>query len=193
MKKQPTGIIIALVLLLIWSCGDEEKETTEAFIPVNSIIKGQINHIDTSLFTIIKVTYIDTLHSDTDYVRREDVRDLAKDFLTIPDLSKKKYTEVNIPGPMEGLSTFTYKPVNPDKEELKQIDLIIDPSLEVQGKSQITTIIIERMFSNRDSSVEKKLLWQTDKSFQVTTVKQLPGRPESYSSYKVIWKGVSDE
>jgi hypothetical protein len=193
MKKRLTGIITVWVLLLLWSCGGGENEKTEAFIPVNSIIKGQINHIDTSLFTIIKVTYVDTLHSDTDYVRREDVRELAKDFLTIPDLSKKKYTEVNIPGPLEGWSTFTYKPVNPDKEELKQIDLIIDPSLEIQGKSQITTIIIERMFSNRDSSVDKKLLWQMDKSFQVTTIKQLPGQPEVYSSYKVIWKGVSDE
>jgi hypothetical protein len=191
MKKQQAVIIIAWVLVLFSNCG--EKEKAEAFIPVNTIIRAQINDIDTSLYTIIKITYIDTLRSDTDYVRREDIRDLAKDFLTIPDLSRKKYTEVNIPGPMEGLSTITYKPVNPGKEELKQIDLIIDPSLEVQGKSQISTIIIERLFSNRDSSVEKKLLWQTGNSFQVTTIKQLPGQPEIYSSYKVIWKGVSDE
>lgn len=191
MKKQQAGIILASVLLLFWDCGKKEK--TESYLPVDSIIKGQINHIDTSLYTIIKVTYIDSARSDTEYIRREDVRGLANDFLTIPELSKKKYTEENIPGPTDGVSTFTYKPVHPDEEELKQIDLIIDPSLEITGKSQITTIIIEKLLSNKDSSVEKKLLWQMDKSFQVTTIKQLPGQPEMYSSYKVLWKGVNDE
>jgi hypothetical protein len=191
MNKQQAGIIIAWILLLFWKCG--EKEKNESFLPVNSIIRGQINEIDTSLYTIIKVTYVDTIRNDTTYIKREEFRELAKDFLTIPDLSKKKYTEENIPGPTNGLSTFIYKPIYPEKEVLKQIDLIIDPALEAQGKSQITTIIIDKGFSNKDSSVEKKLLWQTGKSFQVTTIKQLPGQPEILSSYKVIWSGVNDE
>jgi hypothetical protein len=191
MKKQQAGTIIASILLLFWCCHDKEKP--ESFLPVNLIIKGQVNHIDTSLYTIIKVTYVDTLRSDTAYVRREEFRELAKDFLTIPELSKKSYTEQNVPGPTDGVSTFTYKPVHPEKEELKQVDVIIDPSLEVQGKSQITTIIVDKLFFNRDSSVEKKLLWQLDRSFQVTTIKQLPGQPEVYSSYKVIWSGLDNE
>ncbi len=191
MKKHQSGVIVSLVLLLFLSCRGEEK--TESFFPVNSIIQGQLNDIDTSLYSIIKITYIDSIRSDTDYIRREEIRGLAADFLSIPELTKKKYTEENIAGPLDGVSTFTYRPIHPDKEELKQVDLIIDPSLETEGKSQITTIILEKMYSNKDSLVEKKLLWQTDKSFQVTTLKQLPGQPEVYSSYKVIWSGVNDE
>ena len=191
MKNQKTGIFIVLSLFLLWSCGGTEKK--ESYIPVGPIIKAQVNNIDTSLYTIIKLTYIDSARSDTEYIRREDVRGLAHDFLTLPELSKSKYTEENFPGPTEGASTFTYKPKHPDEQELKQIDLIIDPSLEIQGKSQITTIIIEKMLTNKDSSVEKKLLWQTDRSFQVTTIKQLPGQPEIYSSYRVIWSSVQDE
>ena len=190
MKLQAVTILAAL-LFLFWCCHDKEK--SESYLPVGSIIKSQVNHIDTSLYTIIKVSYVDTVRSDTSYVKREEVRDLAKDFLSIPELSKKNYTEENVPGPTDGVSTFTYRPVHPDKEELKQVDLIIDPSLESKGKSQITTIIIDKLFSNRDSSVEKKLLWQMDRSFQVTTIKQLPGQPEVYSSYKVIWSGLDDE
>jgi hypothetical protein len=191
MKKQQTGIIIAGVLLLIWSCKGKEK--TESFLPVNSIIGAQIRDIDTSLYTIIKVTYVDTIRSDTSYVSREEVSELAKDFLTLPELSKKNYTEENIPGPTDGVSTFTYRPVHPEKEELKQVDMIIDPSLEGKANTQITTIIIERMISNKDSSVEKKLLWEMGKSFQVTTIKQLPGQPETYSSYRIIWNGINSE
>ena len=189
-KLRPVTITVSL-LFICWCCHDKEKP--ESYLPVTSIIKSQVNHIDTSLYSIIKVTYVDTVRSDTSYVKREEVRDLAKDFLTIPELSKKNYTEENIPGPTNGVSTFTYKPIHPEKEELKQVDLIIDPSLEAKGKSQITTIIVDKLFSNRDSSVEKKLLWQLDKSFQVTTIKQLPGQPEIYSSYKVIWSGLDDE
>jgi len=191
MKKLQAVTIIVSLLFLFWCCRDKEKP--ESYLPVTSIIKGQVNHIDTSLYSIIKVTYIDTARSDTAYVKREEVRDLAKDFLTIPELSKTNYTEENIAGPTNGVSTFTYKPIHPEKEELKQVDLIIDPSLEAQGKSQITTIIIDKLFSNRDSSVEKKLLWQMDRSFQVTTIKQLPGQPEVYSSYKIIWSGLDNE
>jgi hypothetical protein len=191
MNKLLAAVWIPLAVLMLGSCGKSSKK--EAYIPVGVIIKAQVNNIDTSLYTIIKVNYVDSIRSDTEYVRREDVRALAQDFLNIPELSKSDYTEENFPGPTEGASTFTYRPVKPDKQELKQVDLIIDPSLEMQGKSQITTIIIEKLIANKDSSVEKKLLWQTDKSFQVTKIKQLPGQPEMYSSYKVIWSSVSDE
>jgi len=191
MNKHKTGIIIAGLMLVIWSC--KSKDKGESYLPVSSIIGAQIKDIDTSLYTIIKITYVDTIRSDTSYVRREEVRELAKDFLTLPEMSKKSYTEENIPGPTNGVSTFTYKPIHPEKEDLKQIDMIIDPSVEGETKTKITTIIIDRLFANRDSSVEKKLLWEMDKSFQVTTIKQLPGQPETYSSYKVIWTGVNSE
>jgi hypothetical protein len=174
MKKQRTGIMIALALLLFSNCGDKEDKTS-AFLPVDSIIKGEIKDIDTSLYSIIKVTYVDTIRSDTDYIKREEVRGLAGDFLSLPELSKKRYTEENVPGPMEGESTLTYKAIHPEQEELKQVDVIINPALQADGKNVVTTIIIERMLSSKDSLVEKKLLWQTGKSFQVTTIKQLPG------------------
>jgi hypothetical protein len=68
MKKQRTGIMIALALLLFSNCGDKEDKTS-AFLPVDSIIKGEIKDIDTSLYSIIKVTYVDTIRSDTDYIK----------------------------------------------------------------------------------------------------------------------------
>ncbi len=185
MKKQP-AIIIVSILLFFSGCG-EKKEKAEALLPVDSIIKGEIADIDTSLYSIIKVTYVDTVRSDTEYVKREEFRGLAKDFLSLPSLSKEKYTEENFPGPLEEQSTITYKAIHPEQEELKHVDVIINPSLQGDGKYEVTTIIAERVFSNKDSSVEKKLLWQKGKSFQVTTIKQLPGQPEIYSSFRVIW------
>ena len=37
------------------------------------------------------------------------------------------------------------------------------------------------------------MLWQVDKSFQVTTIRQLPGQKETTTTYKVIWSEESDE
>jgi hypothetical protein len=125
--------------------------------------------------------------SDTEHIRREDVRLYARDFLDLPDLSKKKFTEENIPGPTEKLSTITYKPIQAEQEEVQRIDLVIDPALAGTGQSVIRSIFIDKGTSNKDSAVQKKLLWRVDRSFQVTTIRQYKGLDETTDTYKVIW------
>ncbi|HEY6506144.1 MAG TPA: hypothetical protein VIZ28_19345 [Chitinophagaceae bacterium] len=192
MKKQNLPPIIACFLLLFSGCKAKEAEK-DFFIPAVSIINGQVNHIDTSLYYIIKVTLKDTVWGDTEYIRREDVRLLARDFLELPELSKKNYVEENIPGPSDYLSTILYKPVNPDKADIQQLQLIIDPRLAETGQNVVKSIYIDRSFSNRDSSVQKKLLWRMDHSFQVTTTLQKKDQPETQSTYKVIWNEDDNE
>jgi len=80
--------------------------------------------------------------------------------------------------------TLTYLPVNPEKEEIQREDVLIkpDPSGDI-----VSNIIINSYRESRDSSVEKKLLWQTDRSFQVTIIKQLPGQKETTTTFEVTW------
>ena len=35
--------------------------------------------------------------------------------------------------------------------------------------------------------MQKRLLWKIDESFQVTTIRQLAGQPETTSTVKVVW------
>lgn len=188
MKNRFIFILACCLIVIFISCkGKEKKAEKSSFISALSIIEEQIKDIDTSLYTIIKINYRDSITQDTEYIPREGFRLVAKDFLNLTDLSPNRFMEENIPGPTEKLSTISYKPVNPDKEEIQRIDFIIDPDLALIGKSVVKTIYIDKGISNKDSSVQKRLLWHMDRSFQVTTSRQLPGQPETNSTYSVIW------
>lgn len=177
--------VLAIGLL---ACGHKKKDTGETFFPALSFIQSQVAHVDTSLYFIRKIVSVDSLRSDTLYIRREAFRDEAKDFLSLPDLSasryKDRYTENSQFDQSINRVLLTYTPADPEKEQIQREDVLIrrDPSGD-----KVTTIIIHSIVNTRDSLVEKRMLWQVDKSFQVTTMRQLPGQPEVVSTFKVIW------
>src|SRR5688572_15520522 len=88
--KQLTSIFLIAFFLL--SCKNKEKEPGEkkSFISVLSLIEQQVAHVDTSLYSIVKIEFADSLHIDTTYIPREKFREVAADFLSIPDLSDPK-------------------------------------------------------------------------------------------------------
>ena len=43
------------------------------------------------------------------------------------------------------------------------------------------------MINNRDGFLQKDMLWQIDKSFQVVTTTRQPGQPEKITTTKVTW------
>ena len=178
------------VVILASSCKQKKKEEDKHFISVVSLIKKQVEQVDTSVYNIIKTVYIDSLHIDTTYIRREQFADIAKDFLDIPDLSDKKVAkrykeEPAVQDEMLNRVIITYTPINPDKEEVKKQELLATP---VPGQeARVNNIIIIREISNRDSFLQKKMLWQLNKSFQIVTTSQKPGKPEVTSTTKVTW------
>ncbi|MFZ1260655.1 MAG: hypothetical protein WAQ93_09255, partial [Chitinophagaceae bacterium] len=146
--------------------------------------------VDSSLYSIMKVVYTDSLNIDTSYIPREQFAEVAKEFLDIPDLSDKKVAkrykeEPAVHDEMMNRVIITYTPINPDKEEIKRQELLATP---IPGEdARVNNIIIIREISNRDSFLQKKMLWQLDKSFQVVTTSQKPGKPEISTTTKVIW------
>lgn len=171
-------------------CKQKEKEPDKNFISVVSLIRKQVAHIDTALYSIMKVVTYDSLHSDTSYIPREQFGEVAKDFLEIPDLSNKKVAarykeDPAVHDQLLNRVIITYVPVNPEKEEVKRQELLATPLPGQDAK--INNVIIIREISNRDSFLQKKMLWQMDKSFQVVTRSQQPGKPEITITTKVIW------
>ena len=54
-----------LVLVFITACKSDEKEKKEPFFPVLSYLRSQVADIDTSLYSIMKLDYIDSTRTDT--------------------------------------------------------------------------------------------------------------------------------
>ena len=195
MNKPGFALIFFGILFSIYGCKQkEEKKEEEQFFPVLPILKSQVALVDTSLFSIRKITFIDSTRSDTVFYHREQFRDLAVDFLTLPDISdpkyKGRYKEEKQFDETLNRAIFRYVPVNPDNEVIQREQLLVRPG---PPEDKITSIIIDYFFSSRDSSVQKNMLWQVDNSFQVTTIRQLPGQKETTTTYKVMWSEGSDE
>ncbi|RYY53413.1 MAG: hypothetical protein EOO09_18060 [Chitinophagaceae bacterium] len=178
----------AFLAVAIPSCKNEDKAETEAFFPVLSFIGSQVAMVDTSLNSILRITQVDSTRSDTVNIHREKFRENAAEFLNLPDLSEKKYRDRYRSSKQfdQGLNLviLTFEAIRPEKELIHTEQVTIMPSI---GGDKVRNIIINLVSNSRDSSVQKRMLWNADQSFQVSTIKQLPGQPETSSSYKVTW------
>lgn len=179
---------------IIFSCKSKKKEEKNGqFFSVLSYLQAQIKNVDTSLYRIIKIDKVDST-SDTTFIKREEFRNYAKDFLNIPDISsdklKDEYQESNTYDQLLNKVLLTYTAKNPDAEVQRET-VILDQG--DNGNSQVKTIIIDKQISNKDSSVIKNMLWEVDKRFQVITKTTLPGQPEKTKIMQVVWNDFPDE
>lgn len=194
MKKKI--LIAGLTLLLIAGCKDEKEDAAKKFISIHSYINSQVAGVDTSLYPIIKLDIIDSTHTDTTYVKREEFRTLAKDFLDLPDIAEKKYRkkyreESRYDEEMDR-AIITYLPSDPSKAVIQRQEMHVKPNLG-GGDAIVKTLYIDYLLNSKDSIVQKRMLWQVDRSFQVTTIRQLPGQDERISTVKVIWNEPANQ
>jgi hypothetical protein len=182
-------LIISALLFAIFLCGCKSKSSKkESFFPVLSFIKSQAAHIDTSLYQITKLISVDSVW-DTLYIKREDFRSSAKDFLDLPDLTEKQYADSYEESKFFDATLnrviITYTPKD-KKQEIQREEVTIAPGQE--GDDKVKNIIVDNLVVSGDSSIVKKMLWTVDESFQVTTIIQKTGHEDSTRTIKVIWQ-----
>jgi len=168
--------------LCYWSCKQKKNDV----FPALDFIKGQIAHVDTSVYSIIKLKPMTDSTYDTTYVKREEFNDLAKDFLETPDISKKfggKYTEERMMNNDLGLVVFIATTKDEDLEVRRQ-EVRIEPN---PPDDKIKSVYIEKTKNNKDSSVTRRLTWYTDEKFQVVTIVQKGNEKEKTSVMEVVW------
>ncbi|HVE61936.1 MAG TPA: hypothetical protein VNA26_08955, partial [Chitinophagaceae bacterium] len=171
--------LLFFVAVGILSCKNKkEDEGDKSFFPVLSFITSQVADVDTSVYPILKIVTVDSL-SDTAYIKREEFRQYANDFLTMPDISEKKwndgYNETKLYDEDLKRVILNYMPKDVNKEIRRQ-EVMIEPGQ--QSDDKVRTIIIDRVLTNEDSIVQKNMLWQVDKHFQVVTVTNKNNQPE---------------
>jgi HD superfamily phosphohydrolase len=187
MTKQRIFPVIIFIFLVLFSCRNKNS-SSEKFFPVLSFLKAQAAHIDTSMYQLMKLESRDG-NWDTAYIKREDFKRYAKDFLGLPDIASKefsdKYNETKFADESLNRIIITYLPKNKDSEiQREEINIIPDNS----GNDKVKTIIINTLASTKDSTVEKRMLWQTDEGFQVTTIIEKQGKPDDTKTLKVSWQ-----
>lgn len=152
-------LLTGIILLLVASCKDKEEDSTKKFISIHSYINSQIAGVDTSLYAIIKLDIIDSTRTDTTYVKREEFRTLAKDFLDLPDITEKKYRKKYKEESRydEGMdrAIITYLPEDPSKAVIQRQEMHVKPNLG-GGDAIVKTLYIDYLLNSKDSIVQKE-------------------------------------
>lgn len=185
MKKQ---LVLKFFVALAIGCLGCKQKKNDVF-PALDFIKGQVAHVDTSIYSIIKLVPVTDSTYDTTYVKREQFRDLAKDFLETPDISKKfggKYAEERMMNNELGLAVFIATPKDDDLEVRRQ-EVRIEPGESSGSNDKIKSVYIEKFKNYKDSSITKRMTWYTDSRFQIVTIAQKGNEKEKTSVMEVVW------
>lgn len=180
--------------ILLVACRSKPKQPDDAsgFFPVLSYLQSQVRHIDTSLYTIVKMKKTQQT-SDTSYLRREEFKAAAQDFLSLPDIASGKlkddYTETKLYDEDLKKVVITYAPKNKGaSSEVTREDVLIEP--DAGSGDQVQTIYIETALNKGDSTVQKKMTWNVAGSFQVIRIATAPAGAEAVETMDVSWSGT---
>lgn len=166
----------------------KEEELKEAPISALSIIKGQLNHLDTSIYEVKKFETTGNV-TDSTYLKKGEIRNFAGPFLSLPEIADEnyyeKYTEDRLIDAQQNTLNITSLSKSDTAEVQKQIIII---SLSPTTNSTVQSIFIDRYISKGDSTVEQKLFWEIDKYFSIRTIIEKVNQPEKIQSTKVAWQ-----
>jgi len=181
-------ILPALIAIFFAACKEKKETDQEPPISALSIIKGQLNSLDTSLYEIIKYETTDNI-TDTVYLKREEARKFATPFLTLPEIADKdyykNYTEERLIDAQQETLNITSTAKNENAEIQKQIIVI---AMADVSSGKVQSIYIDRYISSKDSTVEQKLFWEIDQYFSIGSIMEKENQPEKTRFTKVVWQ-----
>jgi hypothetical protein len=181
--------------LLAAACKDKDKPKNEGaddaqFFDVLGLLRSQVAHVDTSLYRIIKVETVNNV-SDTVYLRREEFKNYAAEFTSLPDISsadlKDGYSSAKMVDTLLERIVYSYTATDEDAE-IRREDLTIDPRFG-GGNSEVKTVFIHQIKDSGDSTIDKKMLWEIDKRFFVMTRIVNEDGSEKIKKLEVKWQG----
>jgi hypothetical protein len=189
MNKWLFGFLLAFFCI---ACKSKKKNAAidnSKFFPVVSFLQSQVKGMDTSLQSITKIEMVNG-KADTTVIPREDFRNYAKDFLEIPDITQKKwkgdYTESTDYDESMERAVLIYTATDPELE-LRQQHVTILPTFG--GNDEVKTIFLHKITNDDESTVEKKMYWEVNNYFTITTITQKENAPEQVRKLQVFWRG----
>jgi len=186
-------IILSITLLIVFGLSACKEEKRNDFFPVLSFIQSQVKHVDTSVYSIMKITPLTDSTADTVYIKREEFRKEAADFLSIPDLTEgrytKKYEQREDYDPDTKRAIFSYYPTGKKVEILRQEVTVLPTEA---GFDKIRNIYIERTKEIKGGMVLQKLFWTADESFKQVDIIQKKGQPEQILQKELVWNRATE-
>lgn len=187
-------IISALTIIFFTACKEkkdpvkEKEPKDDRPISALSIIKGQLNHLDTSIYEVKKFETTNNI-TDSVYLKQDEIRKFAQPFLSLPEIADEgyyeKYTEDKLIDIEQNTLNITSIAKSDTAEIQKQIIIV---SLSPTENSKVQSIFIDRYIAKGDSTIEQKLFWVLDSYFSIRNIIEKENQPEKILTTKVTWQ-----
>ena len=188
-------LFASFLSLCLMGCKSKKKnDTPVANFFVSDYIKGQVAMLDTMHRPFVKIETLNQKH-DTASITAAEAKVLAKDFLDLPDISSDKFRDdyevSHLYDDLQEAFIFTYttKEAHPVQRE----DVTVEPQPNAKGQNDIRSVYADYWMNEDKASVRKNMLWQADKSFQITTTTDAPGTAQTIKRITVIWNGFESQ
>ncbi len=176
--------VLLLAFFLTIGCKSEKKEN-EKHINVFGYIKGQLKHLDTVPYGILKIGQVDTVITDSVFIDVKKVREMIRPFMEQePDedyfndhFSQSVFGDATI-----GTITVSYLSKN-DTEAIERMDVYANPS-----NGEIKQVYILKREEPSKKIGKQQLLWTHNKGFSIFTSSISKDGSESTVTSKVIWQ-----
>lgn len=185
--------MLVTLCILAFACHSKKKSTDEAFFPVSSFLKGDAAQAGSSGSPIRRVVSVDSV-SDTALISQATFRYEAAAFTDLPDINsdewRSDYEETKMYDDQLKTIILTYTAKMPDVA-LRREDVMLVP--DEKGDTHVKTVIIDWLKDNKDSTIEKNMVWEAGKNFFIVTKVNKPGQPEKLSKLEVNWNGFPNQ
>jgi hypothetical protein len=84
------------------------------------------------------------------------------------------------------VALFTYTAIDPEVE-VRRETIMLEPN-PTGGDSKVKALLINSIRSDKDSTIEKDMIWHMDSRFQVVSKIRTPKQPEKIRILQVRWE-----
>jgi hypothetical protein len=179
-------------LVLFFSCKEQKPggaDTNHAgkkgYFPVVDFIKGQIHDVDSLPLALLQIVIANN-RKDSSYIKQNEFHELAQNFIlpeAEPGNFEKKFKENLFLDQTTRSATFNYT-AEDSATRVKRIDVLATPD---ELLSKVMSVFIQENYTRNDTTIVRKLLWETNKEFEIILIVQPPNQPRTMTQTIVIW------
>jgi hypothetical protein len=189
-------VICSWIILGMSACHSRQPSTTidntrhgdtskKSYLPVGDLLRSEIANIDSFPQRLVKY-HIENGKTDSAIITTPAFDLLAREFL-MPGLDSgffaNNFEENSFVDRSTNLVSFTYS-TKDTGYGLKRVDVLVSPR---SGSDKLSSIYLEAISGNKDSSVISKMTWKAGKNFGIIRICKPKNGPETMDQTLVVW------
>ncbi len=163
----------------------QSDSSKKSYLPVGDLLRSEIANVDSFPQRLMRYN-IENGKTDSAIITTSVFDLLAREFI-MPGLDSsyfaRNFEENSFVDRSTNLVSFTYS-TKDTGFGLKRVDVLVSPR---SGSDKLSSIYMEAISGNKDSSVISKMTWKAGKNFGIIHIYKPKNGPETMNQTLVVW------